>query len=109
MAEIYQGLNKIKYEGPKSKNPFAFRYYNPDEIILDRKMREYLKFAIAYWHTLGATGIDMFGEGTMDKDFGGNNPLEIAHKHVDACFELMEKLSVDYFCFHDRDIAPEGV
>jgi xylose isomerase len=108
MNEIYSGLEKVQYEGSRSKNRFAFHDYNPDEIILGRKMREYLKFAISYWHTFCATGVDMFGTGTMDKTFGATDSLEVAYKKADACFELMEKLSVDYYCFHDRDIAPEG-
>src|SRR5665811_1993909 len=108
MNEIYYGLEKVHYEGSRSKNRFAFHDYNPDEIILGRKMREYLKFAISYWHTFCATGVDMFGTGTMDKTFGATDSLEVAYKKADACFELMEKLSVDYYCFHDRDIAPEG-
>ena len=108
MNEIYSGLSKVQYEGPKTKNKFAFQYYNPDELILGRKMRDYLKFAVSYWHTLGAEGVDMFGPGTMDKTFGGKDALDIAYRKVDALFELMEKLSVDNYCFHDRDIAPEG-
>jgi xylose isomerase len=108
MSEIFSGIKKIQYEGAQSKNKFAFRYYNPEEVILGCKMREYLKFAASYWHTFCATGVDMFGAGTMDKHFGGKDDMEVAYKKVDACFELMEKLSVDYFCFHDRDIAPEG-
>jgi len=108
MSEMYSGLEKVQYDGPKTRNKLAFQYYNPDEPILGRKMREYLKFAVSYWHTLGATGVDMFGPGTMDKDFGGHEALDIAHRKVDACFELMDKLSIDYYCFHDRDIAPEG-
>ncbi len=105
MSTIFSNIPKILYEGSDSKNPLAFKHYNPD----DAKMREYLKFAISYWHTLCAQGVDIFGEGTADKSFGGKDVMEIAYKKADACFELMEKLSVDYFCFHDRDIAPEGV
>ena len=108
MSEIFSGLQKVQYEGPKTKNSFAFRYYNPDEVILGHKMRDYLRFAISYWHTLTAKGTDMFGAGTIDKDFGAVGDMQIAYKRVDACFELMEKLSIDFFCFHDRDIAPEG-
>lgn len=71
-------------------------------------MREHLKFAMSYWHTLCGEGTDMFGRGTTDKSFGGKDPLDIYKKKADAGFELMDKLSIDYFCFHDRDIAPEG-
>lgn len=109
MSEIFPKIPKIKYEGPNSKNPLAFKYYNPDEIIRGKKMREHLKFSIAYWHTLTGDGTDMFGVGTMDKHFTEDTPAQIARKRVDALFELLDKLSIDYYCFHDRDIAPEGV
>ena len=108
MGEIFTSIPKINYEGPKSKNPFSFKYYNPDQIINGKKMREHLKFSIAFWHTLKADGTDMFGVGTMDKEFDGKTDLDIARKRVDALFEIMDKLSVDYYCFHDRDIAPAG-
>lgn len=108
MSEIFASIPKIKYEGKNSRNPFAFRFYNPDEIIDGKPMREHLKFAMSYWHTLCGEGTDMFGRGTTDKSFGGKDPLDIYKKKADAGFELMDKLSIDYFCFHDRDIAPEG-
>lgn len=108
MSEIFPRIPKINYEGPNSKNPLAFKYYNPDEIIFGKKMREHLKFSIAYWHTLTGDGTDMFGVGTMDKHFTEDTPAQIARKRVDALFELLDKLSIDYYCFHDRDIAPEG-
>ena len=108
MSEIFASIPKIKYEGKNSRNPFAFRFYNPDEIIDGKPMREHLKFAMSYWHTLCAEGTDMFGRATSDKSFGGKDPLDIYKKKADAGFELMDKLSIDYFCFHDRDIAPEG-
>ncbi len=107
MSQIFS-TPTIQYEGAKSTNPFAYRFYNKDEIILGKTMREHLKFAVSYWHTLCSEGADMFGVGTADKSFGAKDEMELAHKKVDACFELMEKLSIDYFCFHDRDIAPEG-
>ena len=71
-------------------------------------MSEHLKFALSYWHTMCGDGTDMFGSGTADKTFGGKTPLEIAENKVYACFEIMEKLGIEYFCFHDRDITPEG-
>ncbi|MBI9050639.1 MAG: xylose isomerase [Anaerolineaceae bacterium] len=108
MSELFPNIKKIKYEGPKSKSKMAFRYYNPDEVVLGKKMSEYMKFAISYWHTLSASGADMFGVGTADKTFGTTEDMQLAYKKVDACFEMMDKLSIDYFCFHDRDIAPEG-
>ena len=108
MKEYFQSIPKIAYEGPKSRNPFAFRYYNPDEVIAGKTMREHLKFSMAYWHTLCADGTDMFGRGTADKSFGESDPMELAYAKAYAAFELMDKLSIDYYCFHDRDIAPEG-
>ena len=108
MSELFPNIPKIKYEGPKTKNKLAFRHYNPDEIILGKSMREYMKFAISYWHTLVAGGRDIFGVETADKSFGADDDMKIAYNRVDACFEMMDKLSIDYFCFHDRDIAPEG-
>ncbi len=101
-------VEKIKYEGPRSKNPLSFKFYNPDEVIGGKTMREQLRFAMSYWHTLCGDGTDMFGIGTVDKSFGGLTPMEIAEKKVEAGFELMDKLGIDYFCFHDKDIAPEG-
>lgn len=101
-------IGKIAYEGPDSKNPFTFKFYNKDEVIAGKKMSEHLKFSMAYWHTLVADGTDMFGVGTTDKSFGESDPLALAKKKVYAAFELMDKLGIEYFCFHDRDIAPEG-
>lgn len=101
-------VDKIKYEGAKSQNPLSFKFYNPDEVIGGKTMREQLRFAMSYWHTLCGDGTDMFGVGTADKSFGGLTPMEIAEKKVEAGFELMDKLGIDYFCFHDKDIAPEG-
>lgn len=107
MSEIFN-VPTIKYEGAESKNPFAFKYYNKDEVIGGKKMSEHLKFSMAYWHTLVADGTDMFGIGTTDKSFGKKTPMEIYTQRVYAAFEIMNKLGIGYFCFHDRDIAPEG-
>lgn len=107
MNEFFKNIKNIKYEGPKTNNPLAFRYYNPDAIIGDSTMRHQLRFAMSYWHTLCGEGTDMFGRGTTNKDFGGRNPMEIFEKKAYAAFEIMDKLDIDFFCFHDRDIAPE--
>lgn len=104
----YSEIEKINYEGPKSKEPFAFKYYNPDEVIHGKKMRDHLKFALSYWHTLGYCGNDMFGGPTENKDFGETDKMAIYKKKAEVAFELMDKLSIDYYCFHDVDIAPEG-
>ncbi|MDD6084182.1 MAG: xylose isomerase [Oscillospiraceae bacterium] len=108
MSTFFNGIEKIAYEGKNSTNPLAFKYYNPDEIICGKKMSEHLKFALSWWHTMGGDGTDMFGTGTADKSWGAADPMEIAKAKVDAAFEIMDKLSIEYFCFHDRDIAPEG-
>lgn len=107
MAEFFKNISKIQYEGPKSTNPLAFKYYNPDEVICGKPMREQLKFALSWWHTMGGDGTDMFGCGTTDKTWGENTPESIAKAKVDVAFELMDKLSIDYFCYHDRDLSPE--
>lgn len=108
MKEIFASIPQIKYESAQSKNPLAFRYYNPEEVINGKTMREQMKFAASYWHTLCGEGSDMFGPGTADKTFGGKEDMEIYRNKALACFEILDKLAIDYFCFHDRDIAPEG-
>jgi len=109
MAELFNNIPKIAYEGPKSKNPLSFRYYDADRIILRKPMKEHLPFAMAWWHNLCAIGADMFGRGTADKDFGAENgTMAHAKAKVDAGFEFMEKLGIRYFCFHDVDLVPEA-
>ncbi|MEN9845362.1 MAG: hypothetical protein RIS36_509 [Pseudomonadota bacterium] len=105
----YFDVPKIKYEGPKSTNPLAFRHYNPDEVIEGKTMKEHLRFAVAWWHTFCGTGSDPFGPGCAVRPWDdGSNSLEMALKKVDVAFEFMEKLGVPFYCFHDRDVAPEG-
>jgi xylose isomerase len=108
MSHIFNNIPKIRYEGSKTENMLAFRYYNPDEIVLGKPMRDQLKFALSWWHTLCATGADMFGVGTGDKSFGASTEVELARNKVDAAFEIMQKLDIPYFCFHDADLIPEG-
>lgn len=106
MKEYFK-IGKINYEGPKSTNPFSFKYYNKDEVILGKKMSEHLKFAMSWWHTLCAKGSDQFGGDTMVRSFEHNDKLKESYQKVDAGFEFMNKLGIEYFCFHDRDMAPE--
>ena len=102
-------IDKIKYEGAKSENPFSFKFYDADRVILGKPMREHLPFAMAWWHNLGANGVDMFGRGTADKSFdAAEATMEHAKAKVDAGFEFMQKLGVEYFCFHDVDLVPEA-
>jgi xylose isomerase len=109
MGEIFKNIPVIPYEGPASKNPLAFKYYDADRVIMGKKMSEHLPFAMAWWHNLGATGVDMFGQGTADKSFGATpGTMEHAKAKVDAGFEFMKKVGIKYFCFHDVDLVPEG-
>ncbi len=108
MSEFFKNVPKVEYEGPKSKNPLAYKYYDKNRVVGDKTMGEHLKFAMAWWHTLCADGTDMFGVGTANKSFGTSNPMNLAKAKVEAGFEFMDKLGIDYFCFHDRDMAPEG-
>lgn len=109
MGEYFKNVSKIQYEGEASTNPFAFKYYNPDEVIDGKTMKEHLKFTLSYWHTLCGTGSDPFGAGTVERPWLTiQDPIEFAKAKMDACFEIMEKLDIDFFAFHDRDIAPEG-
>lgn len=106
--KFFSNFSKIQYEGRNSSNPLSFKFYNPEEVIGGKTMRDQLRFAMSYWHTLCGEGADMFGAGTFDKSFGGKDDMEIYRNKANAAFELMDILDIDYFCFHDRDIAPEG-
>lgn len=108
MKEWFKDIPKIKYEGADSKNPLSFKFYDADRKINGKPMREHLKFAMSYWHTLCGEGVDMFGDASINKSFGGKTPMEIYQNKAYAAFEIMDKLGIDYYCFHDRDIAPEG-
>ena len=104
----FPGIGKIEYEGPKSKNPLAFKHYNPDEVVAGRTMKEHLRFSAAFWHTLTGSGSDPFGAGTAVRPWDRFSGMDLAKARVEAAFELFVKLGLPYFCFHDRDIAPEG-
>lgn len=109
MSEIFKGIGQIKFEGVKSDNELAFRYYNPEQVVGNKTMKEHLRFAMSYWHTLCGEGNDPFGVGTVERPWNNiTDPIEIAKIKVDAGFEFMSKMGIEYFCFHDRDIAPEG-
>ena len=104
----YSEIGKIEYLGPSSKEPFAFKYYNPEEKIHGKTMKEHLRFAMSYWHTIDYCGTDMFGGDTEDKTFGETDPMKIYKAKADFAFDLMDKLSIDLYCFHDVDVAPQG-
>ena len=108
MSEFFKNIPEIKFEGKDSKNPFAFKYYDPEKVIMGKKMKEHLPFAMAWWHNLCATGVDMFGAGSADKSFGAQpGTMEHAKAKVDAGIEFMKKLGIEYYCFHDVDLVPE--
>ena len=107
--EYFPEIGKIKFEGKDSKNPLAFHYYNPDQVVCGKPMKDWLKFAMAWWHTLCAEGGDQFGGPT--KSFPWNDaecPICKAKQKVDAGFEIMQKLGIGYYCFHDTDLVDEA-
>jgi len=109
MSEFFSNVKKIQFEGKDSDNPLAFKYYNPDEVIGGKTMKDHLRFAVAYWHTFQGTGGDPFGPGTAIRPWDNiTDPMELAKAKVAANFEFCEKLGVPFYCFHDRDIAPEA-
>ena len=108
MTEYFNGIGRIPYEGPASKNLLAFKYYDAEQVVAGKKMKDHLRFAMSYWHTMTGGGVDPFGQATMERSYNQYEGLELSKARVDAAFELMSKLGVEYFCFHDLDIAPEG-
>ncbi|WP_018756053.1 xylose isomerase [Paenibacillus terrigena] len=104
----FEGISTIAYEGRGSKNPLAFKHYNPKEVVAGKTMEEHLRFAVAYWHTFTANGTDPFGAGTMVRNWDRYTGLDLAKARAEASFEFITKLGVPFFAFHDRDIAPEG-
>ncbi|MGY3715720.1 xylose isomerase [Sutcliffiella cohnii] len=104
----FNNINKIKYEGPTSTNPFSFKFYNPEEKIGDKTIEEYLRFGVAYWHTFAENLSDPFGAGTAIRPWDKFTGMDLAKARVEAAFEFFEKLNIPFFCFHDADIAPEG-
>jgi xylose isomerase len=102
-------IKAIRYEGPQSTNPLAFRYYNPDEKIEGKTLKAQMRFSIAYWHSFRGVGADPFGPGTIVRPWEkGKDPVSIAKVRMDAAFEFFQKIQAPFWCFHDRDIAPEG-
>ena len=107
MTGFFKGIQQIKYEGPASDNDFAFRHYNPDEIVMGKPMKDHLRFAAAYWHSFAWEGGDPFGGRTLDRPWFGDS-MEAAKLKADVAFEMFQILNVPYFCFHDADVRPEG-
>ena len=107
--EFFPGIGKIQFEGKESRNPLAFRYYDAEKVVLGKKMSDWLKFAMAWWHTLCAEGADQFGPGTKTFPWNGAScPIQAAKDKVDAGFEFMQKIGIGYYCFHDVDLVDEG-
>ena len=107
MTSFFASIPAIAYEGPETDNEFAFRHYNPDEVILGKRMEDHLRFAIAYWHSFAWPGGDPFGGQTFDRPWFGDT-MELAKQKADVAFEMFDILGAPFFCFHDADVRPEG-
>ncbi|MDP2138455.1 MAG: xylose isomerase, partial [Candidatus Didemnitutus sp.] len=105
----FPAVGRIAYEGAGSKNALAFKHYNPAELIDGKSMKDHLRFSIAYWHAFRSVGADPFGPGTTNRPWErGRDPVSVAKVRMDAAFEFFQKIEAPFWCFHDRDIAPEG-
>ena len=105
----FEHIPPIRYEGADSPNELAFKHYDKDRIVLGKRMEDHLRFAACYWHNFVWTGLDPFGGATFERPwFQGGSPMELARAKADAAFEFFQKLGLPYYCFHDRDVAPEG-
>ena len=108
--EYFPFTGKIPFEGKESKNVMAFHYYDPEKVVMGKKMKEWLKFAMAWWHTLGGASADQFGGQTRSYEWDkADDAVQRAKDKMDAGFEIMDKLGIEYFCFHDIDLVEEGV
>ena len=107
MTDFFKNIPAITYEGPDSDNEFAFRHYNPDEMVMGKPMKNHLRFAAAYWHSFAWPGGDPFGGQTFDRPWFGDT-MELAKLKADVAFEMFQILGVPYYCFHDADVRPEG-
>jgi xylose isomerase len=109
MKEYFPKVKTVKYEGPDSKNPFAYKHYNPSQKIMGKTMADHLRFAVCYWHTMKGLGGDPFGPGTIIREYNKSaDVMQVAEETMYAAFEFFTKLGVQYWCFHDRDISPEA-
>ena len=106
---FFPGIERVRYEGPESENALAYRFYDPERVVLGKRMQEQLRPAVCYWHSFCWPGSDVFGEGTFARPWlQGGDPLTLAERKLEVAFEFFEKLGVPFFTFHDRDLAPEG-
>ena len=110
MSRIFDGIESIPYQGPEAQSALAFRFYDKNRMVRGKRMEEQLRVAVCYWHTLCGNGSDVFGAGTFERAWQaeGGDKLELARLKAEAAFEFFQKLGVPYYCFHDRDVAPEG-
>jgi xylose isomerase len=109
MKSAFPDISAIHYEGPHSKNPLAFKHYSPGELVEGKTLCEHLRFAVVYWHTFRGTGSDPFGAGPMQRPWDdGANSVSNAQNRARVAFEFIHKLGAPYYCWHDRDVAPEG-
>ena len=107
--EFFPGIKKISYEGPESKNPMAFRFYDEKKKVGTKTMKDHFRFAVAYWHTLTGTGGDPFGPGTKTFPWAhANDPIDFGKEKMDAAFEFITKMGIPFYCFHDFDIVAEA-
>ena len=108
--DFFPDIDTIRYEGPESDNPLAFRWYDADRVVAGRTMADQLRFAVSYWHSFNSEGIDIFGAGTLDRPWldPARDPMAAAKEKMEVAFEFLSKLGAPFYCFHDRDIAPEG-
>ena len=105
---VFDALPVVKFAGPNTAEPFALRYYDKDRAVLGRRMEEWLRPAVAYWHSFVANGLDPFGASTQQRPWFSGEPMAAAMQKADAAFAFLERLGLPFFCFHDRDVAPEG-
>jgi xylose isomerase len=109
MSSYFAGIEPIRYQGPESRDPLAFRWYDKDRLVLGKRMEEHLRFAVCYWHTFCGTGSDPFGSATFDRSWTRPaDPMEAARLKAESAFDFFAKLGVPFYTFHDRDVAPEG-
>ncbi|MFW2541890.1 xylose isomerase [Primorskyibacter sp. 2E107] len=107
MTDFFANIPQLKYEGPETDNDFAYRHYNPDEIVMGKRMEDHLRFAVAYWHSFAWEGGDPFGGRTFDRPWYGEG-MQQAKMKADVAFEMFDRLGVPFFCFHDEDVRPAG-
>jgi xylose isomerase len=108
MSRYFDIAGPVKYEGPQSDNPLAYHYYDPDKVVLGKRMEDHLRFSCAYWHTFAWGGGDPFGGSTFDRAWFKGDEMEAAKLKADVAFDLFDTLNIPFFAFHDRDVAPEG-